>query len=701
MVYPGCSFFDPTKYQLISGSGVGATIDDFSTDITPWDFVDPQNGADSTQEALTLDAEQYVTDDLRVYAGLLISRRESYQNFLSYMSNYLIPASNAYNPFGRNRGGELLSAARASEWRSALVVHAGRDAPERLPRRPVLGTGWFAPVATGFLPGPFPQGIPAGSIRLRPRLAGGFFNPAATAFYEAVDSSDPAVALNLFGDGTAQGANFAELLTNAQGPSLNFTDKRTFKPMLRGELLEIWGGAIRYVVGSEIERREVYGHELTWTEDGQDRRFGRETRVGVEQPEVKETGYFAELALPLVNAQNAMPGIAALNLSLQARSQSHEFTGAFGGVSSSRDFTTPRTTTAWIPGEGWQTTVLSSWSWVDQGTPNIVNEKRRETSMRLGIHYKPVDQLTLRISYAEAYKPPNYSDLFSVEDPRNFTGLYIDPYDPDGRTGYVFLPTLFSGGNPNLANETSDTSRVVLDWNPPAAPGLTLTADWSKAEFINKIDFGSTLLFNYPEVAFTLDSLVQRDADGYAVGVSNQSINVAEKVNETLDVYAEYTFRTRVGDFYPRLHYNRVLDEYFVVSPGVEPVTRVGTGGGSNKYQIQASLSYLRGPLAVDGFVTYIPGYLNERTGRCTEAVGGCTRQYADAPPLQVSSYTTVDLTVTYQFDNGLRVRGGGRNIFDEELRTVYDRLPYDPTRYDARGRVFFLEVNYELDADW
>ncbi len=701
VVYPGCSFFDPTKYQLNSGSGVGAAIDDFSTDIKPWDFVDPQNGADSTQEALTLDAEQYVTDDLLVYAGLLISRRESYQNFLSYMSNYLIPASNAYNPFGRTvvvsyyplreiQNGDLpwsytQAETRQNDYHAGLYWELGGSHQLQLDfslgrsRRETLQARSDYGLAS----------------------RGGFFNPAATAFYEAVDSPDPAVALNLFGDGTAQGANFAELLTNALGPSLNFTDKRTFKPMLRGELLEIWGGAIRYVVGSEIERREVYGHDLTWTEDGQDRRFGRETRVGVEQPEVKETGYFAELALPLVNAQNAMPGIAALNLSLQARSQSHEFTGAFGGVSSSRDFTTPRTTTAWIPGEGWQTTVLSSWSWVDQGTPNIVNEKRRETSMRLGIHYKPVDQLTLRISYAEAYKPPNYSDLFSVEDPRNYTGLYIDPYDPDGRTGYVFLPTLFSGGNPNLANETSDTSRVVLDWNPPAAPGLTLTADWSKAEFINKIDYGSTLLFNYPEVAFTLDSLVQRNADGYAVGVSNQSINVAEKVNESLDVYAEYTFSTRVGDFYPRLHYNRVLDEYFVVSPGVEPVTRVGTGGGSNKYQIQASLSYLRGPLAVDGFVTYIPGYLNERTGRCTEAVGGCTRQYADAPPLQVSSYTTVDLTVTYQFDNGLRVRGGGRNIFDEELRTVYDRLPYDPTRYDARGRVFFLEVNYELDADW
>ncbi len=701
LVYPGCSYFNPARYQLISGSGLGATIDDFTTDIKPWDFVEPQNGADSTQEALTLDAEQYVTDDLRIYAGLLISRRESDQNAGFGMSNYLIPASNAYNPFGRTmvlsyfplyevRNGDLpwpytTAETRQNEYHAGLYWQLGDSHELQLD----FSLGRTRKEA---LQSRYDYGIAS---------RGGAYNPDSAAFYEAVDSSDPAVALNLFGDGTAQGANFAELLTDALGPNLDFTDRTTVKPMLRGELLEIWGGPIRYVVGSEMERREVYSHSLRWTESGLERAYGRETRVGVEKPEVKETGHFVELALPLVNAQNAMPGIAALNLSLQGRSQSHEYTGAFGGVSSVRDFGQPRDRTVWVPGEGWQTARLSSWSWVDQGTPSIVDEKRRETSVRLGIHYKPVDQLTLRVSYAEAYKPPNYGDLFDINEPRNFNSLYIDPYDPDGRTGYIYLPTVYSGGNPELQNETSDTTRVVLDWNPPAAPGLTLTADWSKVEFVNKIEYGSSVLYNYSEIAFTLDNLVQRDANGYAISVRSQTLNAAEKVNESLDLYAEYTFGTRVGDFYPRLHYNRVLEEYFVIVPGSEPVTRVGTVRGSNEYRIQASLSYLRGPLAVDAFLTYIPGYENDRTGYCYEVVGRCARLYSQAPPLQVSSYRTVDLTVTYQFDNGLRLRGGGRNIFDEELRTVYDRIPYDPTRYDARARVFFLEVNYELGADW
>ena len=694
--FPGCDFRNPTRWQLRSGSGMGATIDDFSTEIQPWDFVDPQNGADSTQQALTLDLEQYVTDNLRVYAGLLISRRESFQNFQSGMSSYPIPASNAYNPFGRTvvvnyyplrefQNGDLSWSYTSSETRQN-EYHAGF----------YWELGDSHQLQLDFSLGRTRKDASQSRSDWRIRSP---YDPASTSFYEAVDSSDPAVALNLFGDGTAQGANFNELLHDALGPSQDFTDKSTVKPMLRGELLEIWGGPVRYVVGSELERREVYSHSLRWTEGGQDRAFGRETYVGVEQPEVKETGYFAELALPLVNAENAMTGIAALNLSLQARSQTHEFTGAYGGVSSTPDFTQPRLRTVWIPGEGWQTTRVSSFSWVDQGTPNIVDEKRRETSVRLGIHYKPVDQVTLRVSYAEAYKPPNYGDLFTIDEPRNFNSIYIDPYDPDGRTGYIRLPTLYSGGNPDLENETSDTMRVVLDWNP--TPGLTLTADWSKVEFIDKIEYGSTVLYSYPEIGFTLENLVQRDANGYAIGVRNTSLNAAQKINETLDLYVEYTFSTRFGDFYPRLHYNRVLDEYFVIAPGSESVARAGTVRGSNEYEIRATLSYLRGPLAVDGFVTYIPGYENDRTGYCLQVVGQCTRLYSQAPSLQVGSYTTVDLTVTYQFDNGIRVRAGGRNILDEELRTVYDRIPYDPTRYDARGRVFFLEVNYELDADW
>jgi len=48
--------------------------------------------------------------------------------------------------------------------------------------------------------------------------------------------------------------------------------------------------------------------------------------------------------------------------------------------------------------------------------------------------------------------------------------------------------------------------------------------------------------------------------------------------------------------------------------------------------------------------------------------------------------------------DNGLRVRAGGRNILDRAApATAFSGLPYDPTRWDARGRVLFIDLNWEM----
>ena len=53
---------------------------------------------------------------------------------------------------------------------------------------------------------------------------------------------------------------------------------------------------------------------------------------------------------------------------------------------------------------------------------------------------------------------------------------------------------------------------------------------------------------------------------------------------------------------------------------------------------------------------------------------------------------------MSYRFENGLRLCGGGRNLLDAEApATSWGGRPYDLTRYDARGQVLFTEVNWEL----
>ena len=69
--------------------------------------------------------------------------------------------------------------------------------------------------------------------------------------------------------------------------------------------------------------------------------------------------------------------------------------------------------------------------------------------------------------------------------------------------------------------------------------------------------------------------------------------------------------------------------------------------------------------------------------------------------PIPVSSLATTDVTLTCTMDNGLRIRAGGQNILDRAAPPVWTsgEAPYDPTRWNARGQVFFLELTWEMQS--
>ena len=296
-----------------------------------------------------------------------------------------------------------------------------------------------------------------------------------------------------------------------------------------------------------------------------------------------------------------------------------------------------------------------------------------------------------------------FSDTFHILEPREDTVYVADPYDVPG--GPICLPygcqvrraTIYGVGD-DLRPETSDNYSLSFEWAPAALPGLIWTAHWSKIDFTNKIEYSYNLLFNVPDVAFQLPQIIERDADGNAIKAFARYINLSEKISEILTTELEYSFTSDLGAFRPRLSYTRVLNEHFTIIPGSPPVDRVGTTGGSNEYGLVASLAWTAGKYAADIFVRYTPSYENDRTGSCRAVVGRCEGLYRPRPTMTVDSYTTVDLTASYRFDNGIRLRGGGRNVLDADPpATPWGGLPYDLTRYDARGQRLFMEVNWDL----
>ena len=666
------------KYQLPAGhSGMGATFEDFGTDIALVDRIIPYSGEDSTSESLSVSLEQYVSDSFRLYADGLFSKVNSYQEWWSEMRDWVVPASNAYNPFGQT--------VSVSYWPQAEIDSGTLSPPffeaENELRDFSVGFQW------DFWDN---EKLELNATRSRADRFGrelyyiwtdnlDFSDPTIGRIQAALASSDPNTALNLFGDGSAQGTGLGELFSTP-GTEDGVSITTAYEPVLRGQLLDLWGGPLAYVVGAEFRKETSYLRITSYAQDGtlSDTSSSYEVlSIGLEEPTRKLTAYFAEFSIPIVGADNDRPGLRELTLSLKGRRDTYTATGAAGGVQFD-----------YLVGDF-------------VGEPNLVTAKKSANSPWLGLSYKPADSFAVRANWSRAFRPPVYTDMFDREnlpEEPSCTYLLSDPYDPDGGSGCV--PILYVSANLELDSEFSNSYSLGFEWTPDTLPGLRWTVDWSLIDFENQIRNSFFLLIEHPEIGFRIPDLVERDADGRLIAAYTRNINFAESVNETLDTTLEFRFDSRWGTFTPRLNYTRVLDEYFKVGPGFEEVSGLGTLVGSDKYNITGHLTWESGRIAADMFLRYTPSYINGDTGECREEVGRCMYEGADRPDLDVGSFLTVDLTVSYSFDNGVRLRAGGRNVLDADPpRTVAGRrqpLPYDSIRYDARGQVLFLEINWE-----
>lgn len=689
---PGCprSLFLglATLYQLPAGhDGVDATAEDFRVnDVTLFDHIVPRNGEDAVNSAYTLYLEQYLTDNLRVYADLLYSSRESFQELRTQFYGWLVPASNAYNPFGRPV---------VAYYRPFKEVESGvlpRDFVSQVTKQRNYNGG----LSWAF--GRHELEINATRSRSDRDLDYSFHDynrpfgdPASDRFYAALESSDPNEAINVFGDGSAQSSVLADLPSSEIRRSV--TVRTTYEPLLRGRVMEIWGGDISYAVGAEFRTVAMYNHDRaseTTRESGQ---------LGIDRPERKSSAYFAELAVPLVGERNSRPGIHSLVLSLQARRDTYESTGSTGR---DREWVRDVPANYYVPGEGWRE--VFNWRRIYTGDLNHAVDKHSATSPRFGVQYKPGDSLTLRASWSRSFRPPLFSDVFSTT--RNSESeFYVFDYAHPSGTPQVqreaSVVSRYEYSNLDLDPESSDNFSLGIDWSPAVLPGLRWTVNWSLIDYTDRVEDSRDFIYGRDtrEIAYGLPQFVERDANGLITHINYRNVNIAGKRSEVLDSELQYAFDSRWGDFVAGLAYNRVLDESFQIVSGAPVIDRVGTAWGSDKYRLKGTLSWSWNErIALDVFVQHIPGYENGvQFGGCREAVGRCVARYAPFPVMQVESLTTIDATLTYRFRNGLRVRGGGRNLFKATAPTIWTDLPYDPIRWDARGQVLFLEVNWEM----
>ena len=472
----------------------------------------------------------------------------------------------------------------------------------------------------------------------------------AERYAELLASSDPDEAINVFGDGTGQNATLKELY----GPrSTTNSDSEITKieGYLNGKIFNLPGGEISFVLGGEIRK-----------EESENRNPFEKVGLGLARPYRDLNAYYAEVAVPILGDGFQLPGISSLVFTASARRDEYTVEGSYENDA--------------------------------QGNPILTEANFGNTSLGFGIKIDLYETFVIRVSADEGFRAPNVWDLFAGVA-QKFTRGAIDPLT------FAYVPTAFViiGPNPDLNPERSDNLSVGFEWRPLIAPGLTVTLDYSKIDFQDRITSSSQLGRLLPtEIFANLPEFFERDPDtNQLIGVHHRNVNISRRQSKTLDLEVEWEIRTqRFGWFIPSLYYHYVDSMFDQAAPDAPKASFVGTFVGIDKRKIQARFEWIKDRMAISAFYQYTPGYLNNHYSRHALGFTGIPGRIPEA---QVSSWSTVDLSGSYRWDSSWRLRLGGRNIFDAGFPLALNGLgrPYDSSRVNIRGRVWFAEISYEF----
>ena len=457
---------------------------------------------------------------------------------------------------------------------------------------------------------------------------------------ELLNSSDPNVAPNFFGDGSGQNDTFAEFyLPTSQDTDRAYTSMTT--AYFRGDVFNAPGGRVQLAVGGEV--RSEWFQDLDFSNEAA-------SGIGVAKPTRDITATFLEMQVPLFGQKNARRGLQVLAVTAKARYDKYQTDGAAGKEKVSVTF--------------------------DNVAPYF------------GIVYKPMADLTLRISQSEGFVVPRFRSMFST--------TYIEQsffvFDPLKGT---YVPGRFvSGSNPDLKPEVSTTLSAGFDWTPSRVEDFGVEMYYSEVDIRDRVAGNFELGQLLPAAVYgNLPQFFVRAEDGTLLTAINTFVNIARRVSKTVDLTVYKTFPSAFGEFLVEARYNGVLNQFDQPFEDGDRISMVGKSIGVDRYKAAVKLRWRRGRTTVNAFLNYTPGYVNNDHQRQTDR---------DIPLMDVSSWTTLDVSVSHRFENGMRVQAGARDLLGRKFPFMLSRFgrPWDSKRVDLRGRVMYLTATYQFGLD-
>ncbi|ACK47210.1 TonB-dependent receptor plug domain-containing protein [Shewanella baltica] len=303
------------------------------------------------------------------------------------------------------------------------------------------------------------------------------------------------------------------------------------------------------------------------------------------------------------------------------------------------------------------------------------------TTGKVGLEFRPMDDMLLRGTWAQGYRAPSISDLYAGNadsyptwtDPCNTRDDKGNPLDISGKPGCAAVPDGYRQANtqirisqvssPDLKPETSESYTFGTVYNPSWLEGAELTLDYYNIKVEDAIGrYGHTRIATECADGDNQAACgnIDRDSLGNIVDLRNYLQNAGTYEVEGVDFFTAYRFpESSFGTF------KASLDLAYVINNKSDGEDRAGIqfgDGGFPKLKGNLNIDWVMGDWDAHWKTRYVGAMDNDyvETYGFTAAKNGITERF--------DSYMVHNVSVGYNFDSyNTKVAVGINNLFAKE----------------------------------
>jgi iron complex outermembrane receptor protein len=360
-----------------------------------------------------------------------------------------------------------------------------------------------------------------------------------------------------------------------------------------------------------------------------------------------------------------------------------------------------------------------------------------ELTGKVGLRYKPVQDLILRGSYSRGFRAPSIGEAFGSKS--RFDAMLVDPCnhlntgvaaDVANRCVALGVPadgsytqansqiSIATGGNPALKPETSDSFNASLAYSPAALQnrGWISSLDFELAYYDIRVDGAISAIGAQDQLDRciagddTSCKGIERNSIGVISSFSNALLNLGGISTRGWDLNIGYRSpRTEIGRLRAVWSSSYLLSyrEKVPTSDGFKEINHAGKVDGTPerafpKFKAQLALGWL-----LKSFdITLITRYIHSMTEPCrgfTDYPTTCSdfaENDADSTNhLGATVYNDVQVLWSPDFDHGLTITAGVNNLLDRDPPACFSCSlnGFNGQTYDVPGIFGYLSATYHM----